>query len=59
MSVLTTRAALAAAALTALHDAAPEHRRQRRDEWLALATPGEIRRKYRAWMNIIPGGPVL
>ena len=45
------RAARAAAALTRLKACQPENRRQAYDEWLGLATPGEVRKHHRAWMG--------
>lgn len=48
------RAARAAAALTRLKGCQPEHRAQTYQDWLGLATPGEVRKHHRAWMGAFP-----
>ena len=48
------RAARAAAALTRLKACQPEQRRQAYDEWLGLATGGEVRRHHKDWMGPFP-----
>ena len=51
---LLTRADRAKAALTRLRDCAPEYRAQAYDEWLGVATAGEVRRHWRQWMGKFP-----
>lgn len=31
-----------------------EHRRQAYDDWLSLATPGEVRKYHQGWMGKFP-----
>lgn len=49
-----TRAKRAAMALYHLKFCGVEHRRQAYDDWLGLATAGEVRRHHRDWMGPFP-----
>ena len=55
MKKLTDRALRARLALAALMEAPPERHLQARENWLFVATPGEVRRGWRAWMGPMPG----
>jgi hypothetical protein len=55
MAKLTDRALRARLALAALLEAPPERRLQTKENWLFVATPGEVRRGWRAWMGTMPG----
>ena len=52
--VMSSRAYRAHKALDRLYVSAPEYRRQAYDEWLGVATPGEVRRHGRRWMGAFP-----
>lgn len=41
--------------LAQVKSASPEKRAQAIDSWLELATRGEVRRNWRAWMGPLPG----
>jgi hypothetical protein len=49
-----TRADRAKAALIRLKEYGPEYRAQAYDDWLGVATPGEVRRHWRQWMGAFP-----
>ena len=51
---LLTRADRAKAALIRLKEYGPEYRRQAYDDWLGVATPGEVRMHHRDWMGAFP-----
>ena len=51
---LLTRADRAKAALTRMHQSSPEYHAQAYDEWLGVATPGEVRRHWKPWMGAFP-----
>ncbi len=53
-ALLLTRAMRAAKALHHLRFCGVEHRRRAYDDWLGLATPGEVRRHWKAWMGPFP-----
>ena len=55
MAKLTDRSLRARLALAALMEAPPERHLQARENWLFVATPGEVRRGWRAWMGAMPG----
>lgn len=44
----------AAAALRRLQQCQPEYRAQLFDDWIEVATGGEVRRHWRAWMGPFP-----
>ena len=48
------RAQRAMKALQRLRYCGVQHRRQAYDEWLGLATPGEVRKHHRDWMGKFP-----
>lgn len=52
--VMSSRAYRAHKALDRLNVSAPEHRAQAYDEWLGVATPGEVRKHHRDWMGKFP-----
>ena len=52
--VMSSRAYRAHKALDRLNVSAPEYRAQAYDDWLALATPGEVRKYHRDWMGAFP-----
>ena len=52
--VMSSRAYRAHKALDRLNVSAPEYRAQAYDEWLGVATPGEVRRHWRQWMGAFP-----
>ena len=52
--VMSARAYRALKALDRLNVSAPEYRAQAYEEWLGVATPGEVRRHHRSWMGKFP-----
>lgn len=48
------RAERAKAALKRLNECGPEHRRQAYDDWLGVATAGEVRKHHKDWMGAFP-----
>lgn len=53
-AIAQPRAMRAASALRWLKDCGVEHRRQAYDEWLGVATPGEVRKHHQDWMGKFP-----
>lgn len=51
---LLTRAQRAMKLLRCLRACAPEYRAQACDDWLSLATAGEVRRHWKPWMGAFP-----
>jgi len=54
MRKMSLRAERAEKALHHLKFCGVEHRRQAYDDWLGVATPGEVRRHWKAWMGPFP-----
>ena len=53
-AIATPRAQRAMALLCWLKDCGVEHRRQAYDDWLSLATAGEVRKHHKDWMGKFP-----
>jgi len=51
---MSLRAKRAAVTLQWLKTCSPEFRAQIYDDWLGLATPGEVRKYWKAWMGPFP-----
>lgn len=48
------RAERAKELLKRLHECGPEYRAQAYDDWLSLATAGEVRKHHKDWMGAFP-----